>query len=65
MKNNLISKLSILINEGANKEIVEPLEEILIESISEAIKEDSFYNLPTNEILSIIRKTQIKDINLL
>ena len=62
---SLIKKLSILIEEGKSKEEAQNYEQIIIESIEEAINEESFYKLPINEIAKIIEKSNIEDVELL
>ena len=52
-------------NKKGNKKKIEKYEEIIVDSIKEAAEEKSFYQLPINEILKIIRKRQIKDIDLI
>ena len=61
----LISSLSSLITENGNEECIELIENFLIDSFDKIAKEESFYKLPTNEILKIIEKSKIEDIKLL
>ena len=58
----MISKLSTLINEGGSSDRIEGYEEVLVDAIDETVKEESFYKLPTNEILKIVQKSSIEDI---
>ena len=55
----LIAKLSLCLNEGDNEAKVEAIEKDIAESIEEAIKEELFFSLPTNEIVKIIQKSEI------
>ena len=61
MIKNVISRLSTVIKEGKSKKI-ERYEEVLIDSFDEAMKEESFYELPTNEILKLIERNNIESI---
>ena len=61
----VISKLTKLINEGGDRVEIDALEDIVVESIDETVAEDSFYTLPTNEILTILQKSSIESIELL
>ena len=60
-----LKKLITLLNEGGNKDRIEGYKEVLIDSIDETIKEENFYKLPTNEILEIIGKSELDDVELL
>ena len=40
-------------------------EDLVIESIAEFAKEDRFYSLPTSEMLEIIKRSNIEDVELL
>ena len=62
---SVISKLTKLINEGGDRVAIDALEDIVVESIDETVAEDSFYTLPTNEILTILQKSSIESIELL
>ena len=61
----VVSKLTKLLNEGENREKIDALEDVLVESIDETIAEENFYSLPTNEILTILQKSDIESIELL
>ena len=65
MSKELISELKTLLNEGGNKEKIEELEEVIEEDIEEYVEEELFYELPTKEILKIIDKSNIEDIELI
>ena len=65
MKKSIISKLSSLIDESGSIDKINTYEDVLIESIEEIISEESFYELPTNEILKIIEKSDIQDTKLI
>ena len=54
MKGKLIAKLSSYLNEGGNSKKIETCEEVIVESIDEFAKEESFYSLPTDKILKIL-----------
>ena len=62
MKRTVISKLSTLINEGGSSIKIEGYEEVLVDAIEETVKEESFYKLPTDEVLKIVQKSHIEDI---
>ena len=49
-----LTKLALLLNEGADEEKIELIEGCIIESIEEAIEEELFFSLPMNEIIKII-----------
>lgn len=57
----LIIRLSRIINEGGGSETINTLEDILSDEIRETIKEESFYCLPINNIVSIIKQGCIDD----
>ena len=61
----VVSKLTKLLNEGENREKIDVFEDVLVESIDETIAEENFYSLPTNEILTILQKSDIESIELL
>ena len=65
MNANLISLLKTLIEEGGNKDKIEAYEDAIVEEIEKYVKEESFYELPTDEILKILRKSNIEDVDLL
>ena len=52
---SVISQLWKLLNEGGDRVTIDALEDVVAGSIDEAVAEDSFYTLPTNEILTIIK----------
>ena len=60
-----ISRLNILLSEGASNEIIEAHEELIIDEIEKHVKDASFYSLPTEEIVRIIEKSSINDAKLL
>ena len=61
----VISKLSKLLYEGETGEKIESYEDLIIEEIEKHVKDDSFYSLPTEEIVRIIEKSSINDAELL
>jgi ankyrin repeat protein len=61
----VISKLTRFLNEGGIREKIEALEDVIVESMDEVVKEDGFYSLPTNEILTILQKSSIESVELL
>ena len=61
MNQSVISEFIRLTNEGGSKEEISLLEKIIINSISECIKEDNFYSLSTEDIFSLIEKSELKD----
>ena len=65
MEGKVISKLNILLTEGAADDRIEDLEDLIIGEIEKFVKEDSFYSLPTEEIVRIIEKGRIDDAELL
>ena len=62
MSLSLISKLKTLVEESGSKEIMEGYEDVISEEIEKYVKEEKFYELPTNEIFQIIGKSDIGDI---
>ena len=62
---SLISKLKSLIEEGCNKKKVEAYEDVVVDEIEEYVEEEVFYELPTNEIMKIIGKSEIGNIDVL
>ena len=65
MNLRFISTLRNLVETGGHEETVEEYEDIVVERIKEFVREESFYDLPTNEILKIIGACNIEDIRLL
>ena len=65
MSLSLISKLKTLVEEGGSKKKIEAYEDVVVEEIEKYVKEESFYELPTNEILKIVVKSEIGDIDVL
>ena len=59
MSKSLIAQLKTLIERKCNKEEYEEHEDLIIEEIGKFIDEEKFYELPTNEILKIISKSNI------
>ena len=57
----MISRLKDLTEKGLVNDEVEELEDIIAEEIEKHVKEESFYELPTNEISKIIKKSEIGD----
>ena len=53
--------LTRLLNEGADKEKVEVVEEYIIDAIEEAVEEELFFSLPMNKIVKIIEKSDISN----
>ena len=60
-----LSKLSKLLSKGETGEKIEAYEDLIIEEIEKHVKDDSFYSLPTEEIVRIIEKSSINDASLL
>ena len=65
MSLSLISKLKTLIEEGGSKDRIEGYEDVIEEEIEKYVKEKSFYELPTNEVLKIVGKSEFEDLELL
>ena len=65
MEGKVISKLNILLTERAADDRIKDLEDLIIGEIEKFVKEDSFYSLPTEEIVRIIEKGRIDDAELL
>ena len=63
MSRKLISKTIALLNEGGRKDILESYEELIVDELEEYIEGNLFFELPTNEILKIIDKSNIEDID--
>ena len=53
------------INKGGSKDKVKTTEESVVDEGKEIYKKESFYELPTNEILKIVGKNDIEDVELL
>ena len=62
---SLISKLKTLIDEDGDKDRMEAYEDAIEEEIEKYVKVESFYKLPTNKILKIFGKGEIRDTELL
>ena len=62
---SLISKLKNLIEANGSKRKIEGYEDVVVDEIEKYAKEESFYELPTKEILKIIGKSEIDDVELL
>ena len=65
MSLNVIPKLKALIEKGGPKKKIEAYEDVIVEEIEEFIGEESFFELPTNEILKIIGKSENEDVEFL
>ena len=65
MAASFISKLAKLVDNNGSKEMIKTQEDLIIESIDEIAKENDFYKLPTKEILEIIGRSNIEDVELL
>ena len=65
MSKSLYSKLKKFLKEGGSEGKVEECENSIIDEIEKHIKDDYFYSLPTEEILKIISKSNIEDVELL
>ena len=65
MSSSLISQLKTLIEGGGSDDKIKELENAAAEENEKIIKEDSFYELPTNEILKIVEKSENEDAKLL
>ena len=61
----LIFQLKSLIEEGGSKDKIGTLEDYIAEDIGNYVKEESFYELPTSEILKIIGKSKTENVQLL
>ena len=62
---SVISKLKKLFNKDGSRDKIDLLEDAIAESIDEAVAEEGFYSLPTNEILTILGKSDIESVGLL
>ena len=58
---SVLEKLTLDLNECGNEAKVESVEVSIAESIEDAIEEELFFSLPTNEIVKIIQKSNIYD----
>ena len=65
MSRKLISKLTTLLNDGENKDQIKVFEEMIVDEIEEYVEQKHFFQLPTNEILKIIDKSDIENIDLI
>ena len=57
-----ITKIALLLDEGGNEAKVESIEKFIAESIDEAVEEELFFTLPTNEIIKIIQKSDVSNV---
>jgi hypothetical protein len=64
-KKCVISKLSELLGKGGRENAIEKFKDVLAEAIVETVSEDSFYSLPKKEILTILKKSKIENVELL
>ena len=62
---SVLKRLNRLLNEFGDESQIMFAESVLIDSIEETIKEESFYSLPTNEILKIICESEVSDSSIL
>ena len=46
-----------LLKEGGNKYKIEEFEELIIADLEDYVKREDFFELPTNEILKIVEKS--------
>ena len=60
-----VEKLLRMINEGESESKMEGIEEMLIESFDETVKEEKFYSLPTQKIFDFVKRSEIEDPKLL
>ena len=58
-----IKELAKNLKKNGDKAAVDKLESTICGRITEAVKEKSFYNLPTKEISKIIKGSEIRDVN--
>ena len=63
MSRKLISKLTALLNEGGNKDRIEEFEEIIIDELDDYVERKLLFELPTNEILKIVDKSDIESVD--
>ena len=63
MNRCLISKLTTLLNEGGRKDKIETYEELIIDGLEDYVEENLLFELPTNEILKIIDKSNFKSVD--
>ena len=61
----VLGKLGVLVSEGGEESKIDILEETIIEDIADAIEEESFYSLPIEEIIKIIKKSESSEVLLL
>ena len=61
----MISKLATIINEGGNNDQVRVCEELIADELEEYVQQKHFFELPTNEILKIVDKSDIENIDLI
>ena len=59
-----VEKLSRLLEKGENKDAIEAYEALFSDSIDKYGRDDDFYELDPKEILKIIKKSEIKDVDL-
>ena len=64
-RSGFISKFIRCISKGGSESRIRGYEEAIIEDLEDYLKEENFYDLPTTEIVKIIRESQITDEDLL
>ena len=62
---NTIKKLSSLLDSGKKGSKLKSYKEVLGENIEETIEEESFFQLPTKEILDVVSMSNTRDIDLI
>ena len=65
MSFSLINKLKALVEEDGSNAKIETLEDVIVEEIKKYVEGELFYELPTKEILKIIGKSKIDNVELL
>ena len=65
MRKNVIGKLHVLVNERGKQSKIDAFEEIIIDEIADTIEDEDFYSLPIEEIVKIIKKSEISEASVL
>lgn len=61
MRKAVIAKLDALLNEHGEKSKIDVLEETIADEIEDTIEDESFYSLPIEEIIKIVKKSRISE----
>ena len=62
---NVVKKLKCLLNESESYDKIESVEDILVESMNEAVQDDSFFSLPTDIVIKLIKRSKLDGVEAL